>query len=42
LTATLLGVLAFGESLGALGITGALLLLFSFGLLVLSGRPLVS
>jgi len=42
LTATLLGVLAFGESLGALGILGALLLLFSFGLLVVSGRPLVS
>jgi len=42
LTATLLGVLAFGESLGALGIAGALLLLFSFALLVVSGRPLVS
>ena len=42
LTATVLGVLIFGESLGALGIAGALLLLFSFGLLVVSGRPLAS
>jgi drug/metabolite transporter (DMT)-like permease len=42
LTATLLGVIAFGESLGALGIAGALLLLFSFGLLVVGGRPLIS
>ena len=34
LTATLLGVVAFGESLGALGVAGAVLLLASLGLLV--------
>ena len=39
LTATLLGVVAFGESLGAIGIADALLLLLSFGLLVAGGRP---
>ena len=42
LTATVLGVVLFGESLGALGIAGALLLLFSFALLVVGGRPLIS
>jgi len=42
LTATVLGVVAFGESLGTLGVAGALLLLFSFGLLVVGGRPLIS
>ena len=34
LTATLLGVVAFGESLGPLGVAGAVLLLASLGLLV--------
>jgi len=34
LTATLLGVVAFGESLGALGVAGAILLLASLGLLL--------
>src|SRR6266478_9815485 len=39
LTATLLGVVAFGESLGPLGVAGAVLLLASLGLLVpLTGR----
>ena len=37
LTASLLGVFAFGETLGALGVAGALLLLSAFALLVLSG-----
>jgi drug/metabolite transporter, DME family len=40
LTATLLGVVLFGESLGALSIAGALLLLLSFGLLLVGGQPL--
>ena len=34
LTATLLGVVAFGESLDPLGVAGAVLLLASLGLLV--------
>ena len=34
LTATLLGVVAFGESLRPLGVAGAVLLLASLGLLV--------
>jgi DME family drug/metabolite transporter len=42
LTATLLGVVVFGESLGALGLTGALLLLLSFALLMAGGRPVPS
>jgi drug/metabolite transporter, DME family len=38
LTATLLGVMLFGESLGALGVVGAALLLVSFGLLATNTR----
>lgn len=38
LTATLLGVVAFGESLGPLGVAGAVLLLASLGLLVATVR----
>jgi drug/metabolite transporter, DME family len=38
LTATMLGVVAFGESLGALGIMGGLLLLASLALLVAPAR----
>ncbi|HXJ80660.1 MAG TPA: EamA family transporter [Candidatus Methylomirabilis sp.] len=38
LTATLLGVMLFGESLGALGVGGAILLLVSFGLLAAGDR----
>ena len=42
LTATLLGVVAFGESLRPLGVAGAVLLLASLGLLVpLTGRRAV-
>ena len=42
LTAALLGVFAFGESLGALGVSGAFLLLTSFAVLVLSGPSTTS
>lgn len=38
LTATLLGVMGFGESLGALGVIGALMLLASFALLAAGDR----
>jgi DME family drug/metabolite transporter len=41
LTATTLGVVAFGESLGALGFAGAILLLTSLGLLVATNQKTI-